>query len=167
MSVLPIVAWPDPRLKRICSPVDRIDDAERRLIDDMFETMYAAPGRGLAAPQVGVMQRLFVMDATWKEGVKTPLACINPKITVLGEAMSTNEEACLSIVGVAGVVTRPDQIELSYTDIEGARGAVVLTGFAAICAQHEMDHLDGRVIFDHLDVDARAALEAEYRGLAQ
>lgn len=167
MSVLPIVAWPDPRLKRICAPVDRIDHAERRLIDDMFETMYAAPGRGLAAPQVGVMQRLFVMDATWKEGVKTPLACINPQITALGEAMSTNEEACLSIVGVATEVTRPDQIELSYTDIEGARGAVVLTGFAAICAQHEMDHLDGRVIFDHLDVDARAALEAEYRGLAQ
>ena len=116
MSVLPILAWPDPRLKRRCAPVERIDDAVRKLISDMFETMYDAPGRGLAAPQVGVMQRLFVMDATWKEGTKTPLVCINPEIKPLGDETSTNEEACLSIKGVAANVTRPNQIELTFTD---------------------------------------------------
>ncbi|MGB7318390.1 MAG: peptide deformylase [Planktotalea sp.] len=167
MSVLPIVAWPDPRLKRICAPVERIDDALRQLVSDMFETMYDAPGRGLAAPQVGVMQRLFVMDATWKEGTRTPLACMNPEVAVLGEALSTNEEACLSIKGVAADVTRPNQIELTFTDIEGVRLSMILEGFAAICAQHECDHLDGRVIFDHLDDAARDALEAEYRAMTQ
>lgn len=165
MSVLPILAWPDPRLKRICAPMERIDDAVRKLIRDMFETMYDAPGRGLAAPQVGVMQRLFVMDATWKEGTKTPLVCINPEIKPLGDETSSNEEACLSIKGVAANVTRPNQIELTFTDVKGQRASMVLQGFAAICAQHEMDHLNGRVIFDHLDEAARAALETDYRAL--
>ncbi len=166
MSILPIVAWPDPRLKRVCAPVERIDDAVQQLIKDMFETMYDAPGRGLAAPQVGVMQRVFVMDATWKEGEKTPLVCINPVIRPLGDEMSTNEEACLSIKGVSAEVTRPNQIEMTFTNREGVRAAMILEGFAAICAQHEMDHLEGRVIFDHLESSARAALEAEYRAVA-
>lgn len=165
MSILPIAVWPDPRLKRLCAPVTQIDGAVGQLISDMFETMYDASGRGLAAPQVGVMQRVFVMDVTWKEGVRTPLACINPEIKPLGAELSTNEEACLSIVGVSANVTRPNQIELTFTDVEGLRTAMILEGFAAICAQHEMDHLDGRVIFDHLDVRARGALEAEYRAV--
>ncbi|MGH1578539.1 peptide deformylase [Planktotalea sp.] len=166
MSILPIVAWPDPRLKRVCDSVDAFDDAVRRLIGDMFETMYDAPGRGLAAPQVGVTQRLFVMDATWKEGAKSPLVCINPEIKPLGDVMSTNEEACLSIKGVSCDVTRPNQIELTFTDVDGKRASMILEGFAAICAQHEMDHLNGRVIFDHLDETARKALETEYRAVA-
>lgn len=164
MSVLDIVMWPDPRLSRVCDPVGEIDSAVETLVGDMFETMYAAPGRGLAAPQVGVMQQLFVMDATWKEGEMTPLVCINPHVRVLaGEARG--EEACLSIPGVAADVARPDQIELSYTDLNGARMAMVLDGFAAKCAQHEMDHLEGRVIFDHLAPQDRDALEAEYRAM--
>lgn len=166
MSLLPIVMWPDPRLKRVCAPVAAIDDAVHQLVADMFETMYAAPGRGLAAPQVGVLQRLFVMDATWKEGEKSPLVCINPEIKALGTGQSTHEEACLSIEGVSASLTRPSQIELTFTDLDGVRASMVLSGFAAICAQHELDHLDGRVIFDHMDSDARAALEAEYRSLA-
>lgn len=166
MSLLPIVMWPDPRLKRICAPVERIDDAVRRLVDDMFETMYAAPGRGLAAPQVGVLQRLFVMDATWKEGEKTPLTCINPEIKALGSKMSTHKEACLSLPGIAAQVTRASQIELSYSDLDGQRMSMILQGFAAICAQHEFDHLEGRVILDHLDAETRTALETEYRGTA-
>ena len=163
MSILPIVMWPDPRLKRVCDEVGVIDGAVAQLVIDMFETMYAAPGRGLAAPQVGVMQRLFVMDATWKEGVKSPLVCINPGIKRLGDELSTNEEACLSIEGVAADVTRPNQVELTYTDLNGTRTAMLLQGFEAICAQHEVDHLSGRVIFDHLDDTARAVLEIEYK----
>ena len=115
MSVLPIVAWPDQRLSTVCTPVQGIDDDLRRLVGDMFETMYDAPGRGLAAPQVGVLSRVFVMDATWKEGEMTPLACINPSIKPMVEAHSTNEEACLSIVGVGADVTRSNQISLSFT----------------------------------------------------
>jgi peptide deformylase len=166
MSILPIAMWPDPRLKRVCDEVADIDEAVAQLVSNMFETMYAAPGRGLAAPQVGVMQRLFVMDATWKEGVKTPLACINPEIKLLGDGFSTNEEACLSIEGIAADVTRPDQIELTFTDLSGTRTAMLMQGFEAICAQHELDHLNGRVIFDHLDETARAVLETEYRSAA-
>lgn len=163
MSVLPIVMWPDPRLSRVCAEVGEIDAAVVQLVEDMFETMYDARGRGLAAPQVGVMQRIFVMDAGWKEGAGTPLACINPVIRILAGEGSSNEEACLSIPGVAAVVERPAQIELEFTDVAGLRTARILQGFEAICAQHEMDHLEGRVIFDHLDAEARAALEAQYR----
>lgn len=166
MSVLPIVMWPDSRLSRACAPVAAIDEALQHLVGDMFETMYEAPGRGLAAPQIGVMQRLFVMDATWKEGEMSPLACINPEITVLGDDESTNEEACLSIPGVSAEVSRPAQIELSFTDLRGERQAMALSGFSAICAQHEMDHLEGRVIFDHLEDADRTALEAKYRTLS-
>lgn len=163
MSILPIVAWPDARLSQICVPVDNIDDDLRALINDMFETMYDAPGRGLAAPQVGALSRVFVMDATWKEGEKTPLARINPVIKVMGDDESTNEEACLSIVGVSADVTRPNRIELSFTDLEGKQITQELEGFSAICAQHELDHLEGRVIFDHLDAESRAQLENKYR----
>lgn len=167
MSVLPIVMWPDERLRSDCANVEAIGPEIERLVGDMFETMYDAPGRGLAAPQVGILQRIFVMDATWKEGEMSPLVCINPEIIPLGEVVSTNEEACLSIVGVSADVTRPNQIELSYTRLDGTRVTEVLDGFAAICAQHEMDHLNGRVIFDHLNAVERAALETKYMGLNQ
>lgn len=167
MSILPLVMWPDPRLARVCDPVDPTGSDVAQLIGDMFETMYNAPGRGLAAPQIGVMQRLFVMDATWKEGDMSPLACINPVIKPLGDALSRNEEACLSIQGVSAEVERPNHIELSFTDLNGKRVVIELEGFAAICAQHEMDHLDGRVIFDHLPTAERVVLEAKYLEQAQ
>jgi peptide deformylase len=165
MSVLPIVAWPDARLSCICDPVGSVDDALRQLGQDMLETMYVANGRGLAAPQIGVMLRIFVMDVTWKEGEKSPLVCIDPVVDTQGDALSTNEEACLSIQGVSADVTRPQQISLTFTDLNGVRETIELDGFAAICAQHELDHLDGRVIFDHLAAPAREALETEYMAL--
>ena len=156
---------PDPVLRETCTPVTVFDAALEDVVAEMLAVMYAAPGRGLAAPQVGISERIFVMDATWKEGEMSPLVCINPVTKPVGVATSTNEEACLSIVGVAADVTRPNAIELSYTDMTGAQVTTHLEGFAAICAQHEMDHLEGRVIFDHLDTDARAALETEYESL--
>ncbi|MEP5154055.1 peptide deformylase [Planktotalea sp.] len=165
MSVLPVVAWPDPRLSRKCDPVGNLNDEIRQLSQDMLDTMYRANGRGLAAPQIGVLKRIFVMDATWKTGAKTPLVCIDPEFTVLGDAQSTNEEACLSIIGVSADVTRAQQIELNFTALDGSRETMLLDGFEAICAQHEIDHLNGRVIFDHLDEATRVKLEADYEAL--
>jgi peptide deformylase len=161
MAVLPILRWPDPRLMQVCDPVREGEDVWP-LISDMFETMYAAPGRGLAAPQVGVMKRIFVMDATWKEGERSPVACINPEITARADESATAEEACLSIPGVAAPVARPEWVRLAWTDRSGARREARLDGFWAVCAQHELDHLDGRVIFDHLTPEARAVLEDAY-----
>ena len=163
MSVLPIVTWPDDRLSQLCTTVD--DPGEiAGLVQDMFDTMYDAPGRGLAAPQVGVMQRVFVMDPTWKDGDPSPVVCINPEILASGEEVAAQSEACLSIPGVSAEVTRPAEITLAYTDLDGTRHEEQLTGFAAICAQHELDHLNGIVIFDRLSPDARAALETDYAG---
>lgn len=159
MAVLPIRMWPDPVLKRVCDPVTQDVTA---LVTDMFETMYDAPGRGLAAPQVGVPLRLFVMDAGWKDGDMTPLACINPEIVAASADWAGGEEACLSIVGVAADVQRPAEITLRFTDLNGEPQERTLSGAEATCAQHELDHLDGRVIFDHLEPDAAEALEAEY-----
>ena len=161
MSVLPILTWPDPRLSKTCDPVEDVS-ALGGLIDDMFETMYAAPGRGLAAPQVGVLARLFVMDPTWKEGEKTPFVCINPVVTRSSDVTHTGQEACLSIPNVSADVTRPMDITLSYTDSDGVRHEDHLTGFSATCAQHELDHLDGLVIFDRLSAEDRENLEMTY-----
>lgn len=165
MSVLQIVKWPDPGLSEVCTPVTD-PMALRDLVQDMFDTMYDAPGRGLAAPQVGVMQRVFVMDPTWKEGTRTPYVCINPEILTAGTATAEATEACLSIPGVSAQVTRPTEITLAYTDLDGTRHETALTGFAATCAQHELDHLNGTVILDRLDLDARSEVEARYTALA-
>ena len=164
MSVLPILTWPDARLSQVCAPV--ADPASLSgLVSDMFDTMYDAPGRGLAAPQVGVMARVFVMDPTWKEGTRTPYVCINPQIVAATGPERGNSEACLSIPGVSAVVMRPTRITLAYTDLEGVRRTEDLTGFAATCAQHELDHLDGVVILDRLSGEDRARIEADYAAL--
>ena len=161
MSVLPILRWPDPRLSRVCDPVGPGEDLER-LVTDMFETMYDAPGRGLAAPQVGVMKRLFVMDCGWKEGDMTPVTCINPEIVEASGTQATGEEGCLSIPGILAPVTRPEWIVLRWTDLGGTVQEQRLDGFEARCAQHEFDHLDGLVTFDRLDAETHAALVAAY-----
>ncbi|WP_425098101.1 peptide deformylase [Tropicibacter sp. S64] len=165
MSVLPVLKWPDPRLAQVCAPVGDVTDL-RDVVADMFETMYAAPGRGLAGPQVGVMARVFVMDAGWKEGAKTPLACINPEILVRSEEMADGPEGCLSVPGVTAEVARHRAITLAYTDLDGVRHEARMTGAAAIIAQHEYDHLDGVMHFDRLGAAERAAVLAEYEALA-
>ncbi|KMK65857.1 peptide deformylase [Puniceibacterium sp. IMCC21224] len=161
MSVLPILAWPDARLSTVCVPVVHAADVAD-LVHDMFETMYAAPGRGLAAPQVGALVRVFVMDTGWKTGEKTPLVCINPEIITASETVAEGDEGCLSILGVTACVTRPTEITLAFTDVDGVRQRRDMTGSEAICAQHELDHLDGLVTFDRLGAQARAALIAQY-----
>jgi peptide deformylase len=162
MSVLPIVLWPDPRLAEICAPVDKITPEIETLARDMLETMYAAPGRGLAGPQVGAMLRIFVMDIGWKEGKSDPLVCINPMLQEIGEDRAVNTEGCLSIPGVTADVSRPSQVQMVWTGLNGGRYVQSFDGFGAVCAQHELDHLDGVVTFDHLDAQTRADLIAEY-----
>ncbi|AVW92273.1 peptide deformylase [Celeribacter baekdonensis] len=162
MAVLDILLWPDARLSTLCAPVDQITDDIRKLAADMLDTMYAAPGRGLAGPQIGAMLRLFVMDATWKEGIKSPLVMINPEILSHSDESIEMDEACLSIPGVDAPVTRPTRITIRWTDLTGATYLREMDGAEARIAQHEFDHLNGRVHFDRLDAKARAHLEAAY-----
>ena len=162
MSVLPIVLWPDTRLTEICAPIQEITAQVETLARDMLETMYAAPGRGLAGPQVGAMVRIFVMDIGWKEGKSDPLVCINPMLQEIGEDRAVNTEGCLSIPGVSAEVSRPTQVQMVWTGLNGGRFVQSFNGFGAVCAQHELDHLDGVVTFDHLNAQTRADLIAEY-----
>lgn len=162
MSQRTILKWPDERLSAVCAPVSEITDEVRILAADMLETMYAAPGRGLAAPQVGELQRLFVMDATWKEGTPDPMICINPKVTSRSDATATAAEGCLSIPGVEALVSRPESIHMVWTDLSGTLCEADLSGFAALCAQHELDHLDGIVTLDRVGSAQRSDILAAY-----
>lgn len=157
--LLPILRWPDPRLSQPCAPAV-LDDALRALAADMLETMYAAPGRGLAAPQVGHLVRMFVMDVAWKTGTPAPMVFVNPEIELLGTLVS-GAEGCLSIPGPVTEVERAAQVRVRWTDLQGQRQEAVLDGFAAICVQHEYDHLDGILTLDRLSPEARAKAEAE------
>ncbi|MCB6177681.1 peptide deformylase [Rhodobacter sp. Har01] len=158
--ILPILRWPDPLLSQPCAPAVLSDDL-RALAADMLETMYAACGRGLAAPQVGRLLRLFVMDTTWKEGTRAPRVLVNPEmVEVLGPRV-VGPEGCLSIPGATALVERAQAVRLRWTDLSGDRQEEVLTGFAAICVQHEHDHLDGILTLDRLAPEARARAEAE------
>ncbi|WP_197919361.1 peptide deformylase [Thiosulfatihalobacter marinus] len=160
MSVLPIVIWPDDRLSQVCTPVGE-EDFEQ-LVRDMFDTMYGAGGRGLAAPQIGVMRRLFVMDAGWKQGDPTPEAFLDPVITVRESRTRVEEEGCLSLPGLMVPVERPVAITLAWRDARGDMHMRDFDGFEARCIQHEIDHLDGRVTPDHLGPEDRAAMLAGY-----
>lgn len=159
-----IVLWPDPVLATICAPVERIDEDIHQLAADMLETMYAAPGRGLAAPQVGVALRLFVMDTTWKDGDRSPKIVINPEIVTESAVRMTGPEGCLSIPGVTAEVDRAETVTMRWTTPEGETREEDLTGFEAICAQHEFDHLNGLVTFDRIAPEVRAELEKVYAG---
>ncbi len=160
MSVLPIVRWPDDRLSTPCANVGDADI--RDLAKDMLDTMYGAPGRGLAGPQVGDMRRLFVMDVTWKEGARTPMVFVDPVITAKGDDVVSMDEGCLSIPDLMVPVTRPAEISVTWRDENGVVQSGDFDGFAARCIQHEMDHLDGVVTLDHLDTDSRATLLEGY-----
>jgi len=155
MAILNILQFPDPRLRRICLPVAEIGADIRRLTEDMLETMYAAPGRGLAGPQVGVLLRIFVMDVSWKDGTPAPLVCINPEILDFSEETAIFTEGCLSIPDVPGEVTRPAEILLAWTELNGARQQKRMSGIEAVCAQHEFDHLNGRLCIDLMSEPAR------------
>lgn len=164
MSLRDILTWPDARLSSMCAAVPAVTDDIRVLAADMLETMYAAPGRGLAGPQVGALLRIFVMDTTWKEGNPDPMICINPQIVSRSETVTTNGEGCLSLPGVEAQVSRPEGVCMVWTDLSGAQQQADLTGFAALCAQHELDHLDGITTLDRVDAAQRVDILAAYKG---
>lgn len=150
MAKLPIITLPDPLLRTHSAPIEHIDDATRRLIDDMLETMYAAPGIGLAAVQVAVPRRLLVLDVTDKEEPRNPIAMINPEILKLGEGSRIYEEGCLSLPDVLVDIERPASLTVRYLDREGRQQILEADGLLATAIQHEMDHLDGKLIIDFL-----------------
>ncbi len=154
-----IRVWPDAVLSQKAEPAS-VDDTTRALAQDMLDTMYAAEGRGLAAPQLGVLVRVFVMDATWKIGAGTPEIFINPEILWRSEERVPSSEGCLSIPGVRAEVERAKEIILRWVMTDGSISAQKLVGFRAICAQHEIDHLDGIVTLDRLSPEDRAKAEA-------
>jgi len=148
MAVLPILQAPDPHLAQVASEVAVFDDALIALTDDMLATMYAAKGRGLAAPQVGVLSRVFVMDATWKAAEPAPVAFVNPEIVDASEELATLAEGCLSIPDNVVDVTRPAAVTLQWRDVDGGFLQARFDGFEAACVQHEIDHLNGILITD-------------------
>ena len=151
MSVLPILIHPDPRLKTKCDPVASFDEKLKKLSEDMLETMYDAPGVGLAAPQVGVMQRVLVMDCTDKEEEEPqPMVLVNPEITAASEDLNTYQEGCLSIPEQYDDVERPAIVTVKYFDADGAAHEQEFDGLWATCVQHEIDHLDGKLFIDYL-----------------
>ena len=157
MAVLNIIEAPDRRLTTVCSPVERVDEALLRLLDDMLETMYAAPGIGLAAPQVGVLKRAFVVDLG-EEGERAPLYVINPEIVWRSESTNVAEEGCLSLPKQFGEVRRADQVRLRCLDRAGAVQEIEAEGLLARVLQHETDHLDGILFTDHLSALKRTMI---------
>lgn len=139
----------EPVLRAVATSVAEFDQDLATLIADMFETMYAAPGRGLAAPQVGVSSRVFVTDVTWKDGPRTPIAFVNPEVVSQAEDVVTGPEACLSIPDRAFDVDRPAWVEARWQDVDGAAHSARFEGPQAICFCHELDHLNGVLITDH------------------
>jgi peptide deformylase len=151
MARLTILTAPDPRLKLVAQPVVAVDDAVRRLMEDMVETMYAARGIGLAATQVGVAQRVVVMDLSdMPEAPKQPLKMANPEILWHSDQDSSYQEGCLSVPGVFENVTRPDACKVRYLDEQNEVRELNATGLLATCIQHEIDHLNGTLFVDHL-----------------
>ena len=151
MTLRPILIHPDPRLKTVADPVPGIDDDIRRLADDMLQTMYDAPGIGLAAPQVGVLQRVLVMDCVKEEDAPPrPMVLVNPEITWSSEDTNVYEEGCLSIPEQYAEVERPAEVKVRWTGLDGKEEEEQFDGLWATCVQHEIDHLNGKLFIDYL-----------------
>jgi len=152
-----ILLWPHPLLRKKARPVEAVDASVRTLIHDLFETMYAAPGVGLAAPQVGVLQRVLVLDTRPRQPESEPVGMVNPRI-VSREGTSVYREGCLSIPGEAEEVERPAVVTVEYLDVDGQLRQLRCEGLLATAVQHEMDHLDGKLYVDHLSPVKRAQM---------
>ena len=163
MAVLEILEFPDPRLRKQAAPVREVTKATRTLIDDMLETMYAAPGIGLAATQVNVHQRILVIDVS--EENDQPQIFINPEVTVLDPELGEYDEGCLSVPGFYETVNRPQAVEVSALDREGQPFTLKLEGLLAICLQHEIDHLDGKLFVDYLSALKRTRIRRKLEKL--
>jgi len=150
MSKRNIVIEPDPVLRKKSQPIEEVNDDIRKLLDEMLETMYEAPGIGLAAVQVGILKRLLVIDISKDKEKKDPLFLINPEITFKSNRTSTYEEGCLSLPGHFAEVERPAECYLNFVDYNGNKKDLKADGLLATCIQHEIDHLDGILFIDHI-----------------
>lgn len=158
MALLPILRFPDPRLKKIASLVPRVDDTVRKLAADMGETMYEASGIGLAATQVDVHQRLVVIDVS--EERNQLCVFVNPRL-IHCEGLQSGEEGCLSVPGIYDKVERAERVTVDYLDLDGRPQSLVAEGLLAVCIQHEIDHLDGKVFVDHLSQLKQSRIKAK------
>jgi peptide deformylase len=150
MATRTILTLPDPRLRLVSKPVAKVDAEIRKLVDDMFETTYGAPGIGLAAIQVGVSKRVVTMDLAKKDEPKDPKVYINPELLWASEERASYEEGCLSIPEYYEEVERPAQVKVRYTDLDGNAQEIEANGLLATCLQHEIDHLNGVLFIDHI-----------------
>jgi|TARA_B110000211_G_scaffold171062_1_gene193196 peptide deformylase len=149
MTIRKILVEPNPFLRQVSHNVERVDNEIRKLMDDMLETMYEAPGIGLAAIQIGVPKRVIVIDLS-KEDEKKPMYFVNPEIVVKSKNSSSYEEGCLSVPGQFAEIDRPDKCHINYLDYNGQKKELKAEGLLATCIQHEMDHLEGILFIDHL-----------------
>jgi peptide deformylase len=167
MTIRSLVILPDPLLRVVSDVVSTTDGATKALIEDMFETMYDAPGVGLAAVQIGVTQRIVTMDASRKDDEKEPLALINPEIIWSSDALSEYEEGCLSIPDYHEVVIRPAKVGVRFLDLDGKSFEREMEGLAATVVQHEIDHLNGKLFIDHLSRLKRERVIKKFQKLAR
>jgi peptide deformylase len=167
MAKLEIIIAPDPRLKRVCKPVARVDARIRKLMDDMLETMHAAPGIGLAAPQVGVAERIIVVELDAADGdgdgPRRPYFMANPELLWTSEERTTYDEGCLSLPDHYADVVRPASVRVRYLDHDNESREVEADGLLATCIQHEMDHLDGVLFVDHISTLKRGIILRKLR----
>lgn len=163
MAILPIITIPDPVLRKISDPVERVDDAVVKLMDDMLETMYDATGIGLAAVQVGIPKRIVVIDASEEGEPPNPIAMANPELVALGSTTRVHEEGCLSIPDVHVEIERPANVTVRYIDRHGKEQELAAEGLLATAVQHELDHLDGQLIIDFLSRLKRDMIIRKFR----
>jgi peptide deformylase len=157
MALLDIIEAPDPRLTKVSAPIERVDAELCRLLDDMLETMYAAPGIGLAAPQVGQLVRACVIDVGGEEE-RRPICLVNPRIVWRSDSTTVAEEGCLSLPKQFAEVKRADEVQVRYVDPDGESREVAGAGILARCLQHEIDHLDGILFVDHISALKRSII---------
>ena len=159
MATRKILIFPDARLRRRAEPVGEVTDRTRRLAEDMLETMYEAPGIGLAGPQVGAMKRIFVMDCSSKEDDPDPRVFIDPEIVWESDEVEKREEGCLSFPGQFADIVRPAKVVAAFLDIDGEHREEEFSGIQARCVQHEIDHLRGRLFIDHISLVKRQLIK--------
>ena len=150
MTIKPIITVPDEVLKKISDPIEKVGESEKKLVNDLFETMYNSNGIGLAAVQVGILKRILVIDVSTKEEEKNPLSFINPVIKKISDETSVYEEGCLSIPDTFIEIERPKICEVEYIDLDGKLKNIKCDGLLSTCLQHEINHLDGKLIIDNL-----------------
>ena len=164
--IRPILIHPDPRLKKVCDPVEGVDGAVQALMADMLQTMYDAPGIGLAAPQIGVLARVVVMDCAKGEDEEPEPVCLaNPEIVWSSDELSEHEEGCLSIPEIYAKVTRPAAVAVRYLDRDGKLRESEFGGLRAVCIQHEIDHLNGKLFIDYLGSMRRQMITSKMKKL--